>query len=513
MGSNPTRPTQHQLALFWAFLFWIVINRMGLDKEDRRIWQTVLRSVRPFPLTSSKTKLLVGVSGGADSLALLHLLWQRLGAERLVVAHLNHGLRLEADDDVRFVMDTAVSWHIPFITEKKDVTEAADAWQLSLEAAGRWARYEFFARQAARVGATAVAVAHHADDQAETILLHLLRGSGSAGLRGMVPVSQVPGAEKLPLLRPFLRIHRDEIEAYCARHGLNPRQDSSNDDVQFTRNRIRHELLPLLKTYNPQISARLQQLAIITADDYAAQQATVNQIWAKLVSRQGDGWLMLDRHLFVKLPVAWQRLVLRQVVERLRPYHSEISFQTIEQARSLILKKQSGTAASLPGGLLMQVAAAEIVFGDAAANRQAADPQLDWEKPVQLSVPGQVDLANGWQIAAEFQPDITLETVRQNDDPRRVFVALEKDEPLWLRPSLPDERFQPLGMGGHSQAIQDLLSDRKVERVKRPLWPVVATNDHPVWIVGLHLDERSRVTSQSLRVVQLTCKQKQADGH
>ena len=484
-------------------------------KEDRRLWRTVLQTLRPFPITSPQTKLLIGVSGGADSLALLHLLWQRLGAERLVVAHLNHGLRPEADADAKFVEQTAAAWQIPFIGEKINVADVAESYQLSLEAAGRLVRYEFFARQAEQVGATAVTVAHHADDQAETILLHLLRGSGSVGLRGMLPVSQMPESEVpqtggVTLLRPFLHITRAEIEAYCTRHGLQPRHDHTNEDVQFARNRIRHELLPLLQTYNPQIVTRLQQLAIITAAEHDAQMTQFGQIWPEIVTGAGEDWLVLDRQKVVELPVAWQRLALRQAVEGLRPLHTEISFQTIEQARRLILDNQSGTEATLPGGLIMQVEAQEIIFGS-AWRRPASVPQLDSEHPVKLSLPGKLDLVNGWSIIAELRSDLSLEMVRQNANPWQAFVAVDEGDLLWIRPSLPGERFQPLGLGGHSQPIQDLLSDRKVARGKRPLWPVVATSGHPVWIVGQHLDERARVTEENLRVVQLSCRPKAED--
>ena len=477
-----------------------------LGKEDRHLWRTVLQTLRPFPFLSPKTKLLIGVSGGTDSLALLHLLWQRLGTEQLIVAHLNHNLRPDAEDDAWFVEQTAVSWQIPFVSKKQNVADEAESRQLSLEAAGRLVRYQFFAQQAEQVGATAVVVAHHADDQAETLLLHLLRGSGSAGLRGMLPVSQMPEGKGVTLLRPFLNVARAQIEAYCARHGLNPRTDSSNEDIQFVRNRIRHELLPLLQTYNPQITARLQQLATITAAEYEAQLAQFNQVWPEIVSSAGEGWLVLDRQKVMGLPVAWQRLALRRAVGQLRPFHTEISFQTIEQARSLILANQSGTEATLPGGLLMQVEAAEILFGPVAARQSASVPQLNGERPVLLSVPGKLNLGQGWQIVAETQPDVALDAIRHNDDPWLAFVALAEGDALWIRPSLLGERFQPLGMAGHSQAIQDLLSDRKVTRGKRPLWPIVATDHYPVSIVGQHLDERVRVTEKSRHVVRLHCR-------
>lgn len=472
------------------------------DKADRRLWRTVGQTVRPFSLTSSHTKLLVGVSGGADSLALLHLLWQRLGAARLVVAHLDHGLRPAAAAEAAFVEATAAAWQIPFVSQKINVARLAECDKLSLEAAGRQARYRFLAEQAQVVGATAVAVAHHADDQAETVLLHLLRGSGSAGLRGMRPVSDVPGAKGVVLVRPFLHLSRAEIEAYCARHGLEPRHDSSNDDGQFTRNRIRHELLPLLESYNPQISARLQQLATITADEYAALSAEFELIWPTVLLASGAMGCQLDRVVFNRLPVAWQRLALRRVVQQLRPFHTEVRFATVEQARLLSLEPASGTAVFLPGGLVMQVTAGQLAFGE---GQSLHVPQLLVENPVALPLPGQVTLAGGWRISAVPRPDLTLETVQQNRDPWQAFVTVAKGETLWVRPSNPGERFQPLGLGGHSQAIQDLLSDRKVGRGERPLWPVVAVGEQSAWIVGLHLDDRVRVQPQSHLIVQLIC--------
>ena len=358
------------------------------------------------------------------------------------------------------------------------------------------------------MGATAVAVAHHADDQAETVLLNLLRGSGSLGLRGMLPVSTVPDAPELTLVRPFLNISRQEIEAYCAKHNLQPRHDSSNEDTTFTRNRIRHELLPLLKSYNPQIAARLQQLATITADEQAWLQEQFTAAWPTLLAAENKSGSSLNWEKFVNLPIALQRVALRRAVQQLRPFPIEISFQTIEQARLLILDKKSGTEASLPGGLLMRVEAREVMFGDVAEQRPAAVPQLDLERPVRLPVPGRLDFKNGWYIEVTPRSDIVLQDVQQNKDRWQAFVAVTEGEALWLRPFHPGERFQPLGLGGHSQAIQNLLSDRKVARGKRPLWPIVATGSHPAWIVGLHLDERVRVTEQSPHIVQLICTQK-----
>ncbi|MCP4422480.1 MAG: tRNA lysidine(34) synthetase TilS [Chloroflexi bacterium] len=481
---------------------------MGLDRADKRLWTTVLHTLRPFPFNSPQTKIIVGVSGGVDSLALLHLLWRQLGAARLLVAHVHHGLREEATADAQFVRETAVSWQIPYVIEKSDVAQVAKQSRLSLEAAGRQVRYRFFSRQARRCGATAVAVAHHADDQAETVLLNLLRGSGTLGLRGMLPLSNVPGTDDLPLLRPFLNISRSTLEAYCAKHNLQPRHDSSNDDIQFARNRIRQELLPLLKTYNPQINARLQQLANVSGADYATLTAVFDEIFPNIVAQRGDGWLILHRAEFKELALAWQRLALRRAVQQLRPLQSETGFQTIEQARELILGSGSGTEATLPGQLTMRIEAAQIIFGAERDPFSKTFPQVMTDSPLELTIPGKVLLADGWHITAVTQPNTPLQTIRQNKNVWQAFVDVAEAEQLWIRPSLPNERFQPLGLAGHSQPIQDLLTNRKVMREKRPLWPIIATAQHPVWIVGQHLDERVRVSNTSRRIIHLTCTQK-----
>jgi len=201
--------------------------------------------------------------------------------------------------------------------------------------------------------------------------------------------------------------------------------------------------------------------------------------------------------------VAWQRLALRRVVQQLRPLHTDINFATVEQARLLSLEPTSGTAVFLPGGLVMQVTADRLLFGEVYQLEHG--PQLLVESPVKLAVPGEVELVGGWRITAVPRPDLTLAAVQQNRDPWQAFVAVEEGAGLWVRPPHPGERFQPLGMGGHSQEIQDLLSDRKVARGERPLWPVVAVENQPAWIVGLHLDERVRVRAGTGQVVQLRC--------
>ena len=260
------------------------------------LMQTVRSTFQRYHLIDPGQALVVGVSGGPDSLCLLHVLRELAPdlALRLHVAHLHHGLRgVDADADAAFVQETAVAWGLPVTIEHADVAALAQQTGMSLEEAARHARYSFLARVAERNGARAIAVGHTADDQVETVLMHFLRGSGLAGLRGMQPVSDfgfwMRGAEPAAaiggavLLRPMLSVSRAEILDYCADHGLTPRFDRSNEDTTFFRNRLRHELLPLLETYNPQIRRILLNSATVLADDYEHLRGQLQAAWSQVI--------------------------------------------------------------------------------------------------------------------------------------------------------------------------------------------------------------------------------------
>ncbi|MCL4267010.1 MAG: tRNA lysidine(34) synthetase TilS [Anaerolineae bacterium] len=461
-----------------------------------------------------EARLVVGVSGGPDSLALLHVLARVVGPERLVAAHLHHGLRPEADGELLFVVKTAVSWQIPIVVDKVDVPALAQANGWSTEEAARHARYRFLAETAVQEATTFVAVAHHADDQAETVLLHLIRGSGLAGLRGMLPVSPLPGAPELTLLRPLLAVPRRDIEAYCAAHQLQPVYDQSNADTTYLRNRIRHELLPLLAQYNPQISHHLQQLAAISAADYALLEEWFQPFWQSVYVEQGDGWVALARTRWLELPLSHRRLGLRWAMLALRPSQTDISFQVVELARELVEKGVTGSQMDLPGRLTLRLEYERILFAAAETANSTAfsagippafGPQLPHTHPVQLTIPGQMALGGGWWLyVQEYEGD--RDVIPVNTDPWVALVDVGDRDTLTVRPRLSGERFQPLGMQGRHAIVKEVMINRKVAQGLRPLWPIVAHEEHLVWLVGHQVDERVRVTAVSPRIIRLTCR-------
>lgn len=483
---------------------------MALQKRVQAWLENEGQTARPFLPPSSN--LLIAVSGGPDSLALLHILAAIYPAEGLVVAHLNHGWRAEAAAEAEFVRETAVTLQIPCHIEKSDVVGLARAEGLSLEEAGRKARYDFLARLARQVGAKVIAVGHHADDQAETVLMHLLRGSGLAGLRGMLPLSPLPGAADLWLVRPLLTTSRAEIEQYCQERDLHPVIDPSNEDTTYFRNRLRHELLPHLAAYNPQIAGRLQHLAAVTAADYALIEQLTQKKWAEIKRESGPDWLALDRLAWLALPLSLRRRMLRQAVQQLRADLRDVGFQPIEQARWVAERGQTGQQATLPGGLLLTVEYEQLTIAAKPDALPVYLPQVVGETAtstllrasVPLPIPGRVELANGWLLTADMLEEFDWAQVMNNPDPWQAFVVVER--PLLLRTRQPGEHMQPLGMGGQSSKLKEIMIDRKIPARLRANWPLVVTESHPVWLVGYLLDERARVTADSTSVIHLQCR-------
>ncbi len=298
-----------------------LLARRALDQALR------LASARPV----IPVRVVVAVSGGADSVALLEVLRGAADQGRLTieVAHLDHSLRgASSRDDAEFTAARAQSLGLPFHLGQADVAREARESGLSLEMAARAARYRFLAGVASSVGAPWVATAHHADDQAETLLLRLLRGTGTTGLSGMAVLSSLNGAPDICLWRPLLRVVRSEIEAYCAARGLAFRHDASNDDPRHLRNRVRQELLPLLETYNPGVRKVLARLAENAAGDAEVVDAAAGATLARL-RVSGGGF---DRASFQTLSHGLKRATLRCVCAETRGSLIDVRAAGIEEA-------------------------------------------------------------------------------------------------------------------------------------------------------------------------------------
>jgi tRNA(Ile)-lysidine synthase len=471
-------------------------------------WQQQLPEAAVTPPLTPADRLLVAVSGGADSLALLHiLLSQQLHPPRqIVVAHLDHGWRPTAAAEAEFVSEIAQSWALTCVTGAVDAPAFAQAQALSLEAASRQLRYQFLQTTARQQQARFILTGHQADDQVETVLHHLLRGTGLTGLRGMLPVNQMAEAPDLWLLRPLLTVSRQAIEAYCREAGLQPRVDPSNQDRRFLRNRLRAELLPLLRQYNEHIDRHLYDLAKVAAAEVAFLEDAAESAWPVILAAEGQGWLELHRVAWQALPLALRRRSLREAVRRLAPVDTEIGLATIEQARRLAEAGEVGAQSLLPGSILLTVAHEALAFTAPETAVPHRAPQLSGAEPMPLPIPGQILLENGWRLTAELDLPADLEAIGQNPDPWQAHLDADRVDALLLRSRQAGERFAPLGLDGRQTSLKEFMNQRKIPAAQRAAWPLVADHEGLVWVVGHRLADRVKVTPATRRLIHLVCR-------
>jgi tRNA(Ile)-lysidine synthase len=450
-------------------------------------------------------RVLVGISGGGDSICLLHGL-HSLGVP-VIAAHLDHGLRRSSWGDGRHVLRLASSLGVPAVAERIE-PGCLQAGAGSLEDRARRARYRFLASTARDLACPTIAVGHTQDDQAETVLMHLLRGSGTRGLRGMTPscgLEEVTGEAQdadLRLVRPLLGVPREATLAYCRQHRLAIRSDPTNAQTAYLRNRIRLELLPLLATYNPAVRQTLAHTADILASDAQALESLLGLVVPELLGPPAADYVQVDRAKLVSLPPGVQRVILREILRDLSGEGAEVGFQAVERARACL---RSYRRTSLPGDVEMLVEAGNIVFSRAGALRPTpgAHPQLEAIDEVRLRVPFRYPLENGWVFEAaeealakgtrNFRTDARWETA---------FDAEAFGRDVTLRAPRPGDRMTPFGAPG-SKKLSDLFQEGKVPAVARGLWPVVCQSGSVAWLVGLRRAEVARVGAHTRRVLRL----------
>jgi tRNA(Ile)-lysidine synthetase-like protein len=470
--------------------------------------------------------VVIGVSGGPDSLCLLDVLHTLASKHGLAlhVAHLNHSLRPEAAAEAAFVHAEAERRGAAFVFETVDVATAAAASKQSIETTARALRYDFFRRVARRTGARLVAVAHTADDQAETVLMHLLRGSGLRGLRGMLPkrvigervigelvignstATPVP-SEPLPitnyqlplyLIRPLLSVTRAEILAYCVENRLAPRIDSSNADPRYFRNRLRHDLLPILETYNPNMRAVLARTATVAAGDYDLWLEAVQSLWAATLAAAPSepGQVVFDRNRWLALSMAQQRALLRLAVEHLVAGTDEVDFAPLDAAVHFSRRAEPGRSCELAGGLVLRVELEQIVVSEPLS----APDTREWPRVIDGS------LAPGWRLRLEPLGTEGWSLAQIAAAPRwTAYVDADRlVQPVHLRARRPGDRFQPLGLGAHTMLLSDFLVNQKVPAEQRDDWPLLMCGEEIVWVAGLRLDERYKVTGSTRQVTRLS---------
>ncbi len=471
-------------------------RKLGKTLEER-----ALSFIRENNLVKPGEVLLAGVSGGPDSTCLILILNElkdKLGI-KLHVAHLNHGLRgAEAEADAQFVANLAAKLGLPVTIERQDVKAYERARQMSLEEAAREVRYTFFAELALRIGATKVAVGHTLNDHTETVLMHLVRGSGTRGLTGLRPSNLWRSQGKsITVIRPLLEISREETEDYCRNCGLTPRTDTTNLSLSTLRNRLRLELLPLLRQYNPEIKEALSRTAKIASDDIALIDEKTSEVASEVAQKTGDA-VILNREKLSKLPQALKRSLLRWAIEELIGDVREIELTHIEDIMD-VLRKPAGKSINLPRGLTFtNEYGRHILSKDASA--LSPYPPLEGEFPIKI--PGETVIP-GWRIKAELVSREKVKDTGITDDPSIAYLDADKvGMTLVVRSRRRGDRFQPLGMS-EMKKVGEFMIDAKVSRQMRRGVPIVVSPSQTIWLVGLRIDERVKVSEKTKRILRL----------
>jgi len=452
---------------------------------------------RRYRLLEGVQSVLVACSGGPDSVALLHLLWTRredLGL-RLGVAHLNHGLRGEAAEaDAAYVSDLAQRLDLPFFVEKADVAALAGQGGRSVEVAAREARYEFLTRVAQAGGWERVALGHTASDRVETVLLNLLRGTGLHGLRGIPPRQGL-------FIRPLILATRAETAAYCARCGLEPRLDGTNlDPGQARRNRVRLELLPLLKTYNPALEEALLRVAEAAEAELEWTEPLVQAAAARAI-REGPQRVSLDLAALEEAAPGLRYRLLREAWVRLTGDPFDLSAADYAALQRLLLESQTGRRLCLPRDIQAQKGYNELSLSRVGADERCAWPARELPTEGTLALP-----EIGKTVVVERLPD---RPAKLGDACGRQIVvdAAALRLPLQVRPWRQGDRLVPLGMSGHKK-VQDLFCDRKVPAEQRRLVPIITDGDGEIiWVVGCAMSERARLTERTREFLRIKVKE------
>lgn len=442
----------------------------------------VRRLVEERGVLPSGENALVAVSGGGDSTAML-LILSRLANEfgwRLTAAHFDHRLRSpeDAEADLEFVSGLCRSLGLPLVHGNGDVAGRARRAGESVEQAARALRYRFLAAQAKKAGASVVLVGHTLDDQAETVLLHLIRGSGLEGLAGMRPRSGWPFGRGPEVARPLLSLRREETGRYCRELGIAPREDATNEILLATRNRVRHEVMPVLRRLNPNVEEALARLAETAYEDVTELEARADEA-LRGAGRLRAGVMELDLAVLRALRPAVQSRVLRLALARV--LGSEVD---IEAVHVQVLKR---LVAAHPGQASLPKGAAAVRDSRMLTLRRGAPPVSPAIPETPLVVPG-VTEAGGWRFEAAYAERPRAGKARGALEVELAAGAVTGG--LWVRSRRPGDRIRPVGLGG-SKKLQDILVDAKVPRGDRDGVPVVAAERGIAWVVGLCLDEEA----------------------
>jgi len=464
--------------------------------------------IREYNLFGAKDRILIGVSGGPDSVALLSLIYNtsRINPPyaEIFIAHLNHSIRgRESDEDEQFVNTLAEKYGVSLIAEKKDIIEIARERKISLEEAARDERYRFFESAAEKAGANVIAVGHNADDNAETVLHRIIRGTGITGVSGIRPKRKLTPISTIILVRPLLFTWRKDITAYLEEENLSYRVDSTNIEKDKLRNRIRMELIPHLEeNYNAKIKKSLAMLGETALQNSDYLEAKAKALFEDvLINREVSlEAAVLDINKLIESPQILQQMIIKEAIVRLDIPLKKLSNKNYKDILNTLNSKKTSAINVVKEYLNVRREGNELHL---SKNRYCAE-----ETPVisetEIKVPGVTELVDmNCRVRTEIieKKNDFLEEFKQNKTNYEEAVDFDKiSMPLTVRTRKSGDRFQPFGSSGLKK-IKDFFIDNKVPVMERDTVPIVTMNGEPIWIVGFRIDDRIRVSEETINLL------------
>lgn len=449
--------------------------------------EKVNQTIINYQMIEANDSILVGVSGGVDSVVLLDILVKLRPVYNLTifVAHLNHGLRGKAaDEDEAFVVNLAEKYNVKVYTKKEDMLAYADANKISSEEAGRVLRYAFFDEIMQRENIQKIAIAHNKNDQAETILMRIMRGTGLDGIVGIKPVNG-------RIIRPLLFCSRAEIEAFECAEKLNHREDDTNKENIYTRNTIRNQLIPQLENlYNPNLVEGLSRMGQLLADDLEIIENQLEEILQKIAFQRQEKMVSFNRRVFLDLSLGLKRRVLRHAIQSIQGDLVNIEEKHIHNMIQLISQGKTGKEIHLTNGW---IAKNNYDFFEIS---QPSEKYANYEFELEI---GKKQSFGTFEIETFVEDKIKIDFYTK-DIFLKFFDYDRIKSSLKVRNRRPGDRIVPLGMKG-SKKIKDLFIDEKVASDKRNQIPLIVCGDEIVWVVGYRIGDGFKVSEQTKKVL------------
>lgn len=497
--------TKVNLFLNLIYLFKIdIVQNMRLNKLSYEVYTTI----KKYRLMDSHDALIVGVSGGPDSVALLSILHALNGTKklslRLYVAHLNHKLRGQAaEEDARFVQNLAKDLSLPFVQKEVDIQKIAEQTKCSIEETARMERYRFFGEVAQTYHAASVAIAHNADDNAETILHRIIRGAGIIGLKGIPVKRPLTPKSSVQLIRPLLFTWRKDIMEHLEKEHLCYRTDATNYEPLYLRNKIRLELIPLLENqYNPNIKNTLIQLCQIldTNNEYLTHEA--EKILNAVTKEYAEDFYAVHTDTLLKQPGILQSMVIREIFRRLDIPLKEVTYEHYTKICNELTRPGKGRHFQLPGNLYLWYEHGMLYFKKGEPY-QLSTPRIS---EMLIQIPGVTSIPHGGQLIAEIVDvcDVPLDVFKKSKTMHEEIFDLESiTMPVTVRGRKNGDIISPLGVSGHKK-LKDLFMDKKIPLMDRDAIPVVVTKDQPIWVIGICIDNKVKVNPDTKKILKLT---------